>query len=141
MITPTLKQFRIVAVVALVSWLATSFLPHTEFVSFSEEVRTLRTWNYFGAVIPFWSIQIWWVISGLLTVYGLLGMIRLWSSARFCLAAALVASFLLQPLIGLAVYSPFEASLAGVFGASAIWLVCVSLYSPLAHRFNGAKDT
>lgn len=110
-------------------------LPNFGVIAFSEDVATARQWNYFGATMPFWAIQVWWAVSGLLTLVGLVGMLRFWSASRWMLVTALFASLVLQPLLGLAVYSPFEASLAGISSASLLWLVCVSFYSPLSVRF------
>jgi len=118
-----------------VSWTATAVLPSVGVIPFSQEVATARQWNYFGSTIPFWAIQVWWAVAGLLTLGGLVGMMRFWSPSRWMLAAALFATLVIQPLLGLAVYSPFEASLGGIAGASFFWLVCVSFYSPLSVRF------
>jgi hypothetical protein len=110
-------------------------LPSSGAIPFSEDVATARQWNYFGSKIPFWAIQVWWAVSGLLTIGGLVGMLRFWSTSRWLLAIVLFGSLVMQPLLGLAVYSPFEASLAGVSSASFLWLVCVSFYSSLGARF------
>ena len=135
MVTPTINQFRAVIVIALVSWAAMAVLPSIGAIPFSEDVATARQWNYFGSTIPFWAIQVWWVVAGLLTIGGLVGMLRFWPISRWMLAIALFVSLAMQPLLGLAVYSPFEASLAGISSASFLWLVCVSFYSPLGTRF------
>ena len=135
MITPTITQFRAVIVIALVSWAAMAVLPNVGAIYFSEDVATARQWNYFGSAIPFWTIQVWWAVSGLLIVGGLVGMLRFWPPSRWMLTVALLASLVVQPLLGLAVYSPFEASCAGISGASFLWLVCVSFYSPVSARF------
>jgi hypothetical protein len=134
-VTPTIAQFRTIIVIALLSWGAVAVLPSMGAISFSEDVATARMWNYFGSAIPFWEIQVWWVVSGVLTVGGLVGMLRFWRPARWMLAMALISSLLIQPLLGLAVYSPFEASMAGISGASFFWLVCVSFYSSVGVRF------
>lgn len=110
-------------------------LPNVGVIAFSEDVATARQWNYFGAAIPFWAIQVWWAVAGLLTIGGLVGMLRFWPPSRWMLVTALFASLAIQPLLGLAVYSPLEASLAGVSGVSFLWLLCVSFYSPLGVRF------
>lgn len=134
-VTPTMSQFRAVIVIALVSWSAMAALPNIGAISFSEDVANARMWNYFGSTIPFWAIQVWWVVGGVLTVGGLVGMLRFWPPARWMLVTALISSLLIQPLLGLAVYSPFEASMAGISGASFFWLVCVSFYSSVGDRF------
>jgi hypothetical protein len=134
-VTPTVPQFRAVIVIALLSWSAMAVLPNIGVISFTEDVARARMWNYFGSTIPFWAIQLWWVVSGVLTVGGLVGMLRFWPPARWMLAIALISSLLMQPLLGLAVFSPFEASMAGVCGASFFWLVCVSFYSSVSDRF------
>jgi hypothetical protein len=116
-------------------WGAMAVLPSIGAIPFSEDVATARQWNYFGSTIPFWAIQIWWAVSGLLTIGGLVGMLRFWPTSRWMLAIALFGGFAMQPLLGLAVYSPLEASLAGIASASILWLVCVSFYSSLGTRF------
>ncbi len=110
-------------------------LPSIGAIPFSEEVATARQWNYFGATIPFWAIQLWWAVSGLLTLIGLVGMLRFWPASRWLLTIALFGSLVMQPLLGLAVYSPFEASLAGISSVAFLWLVSVSFYSSLGARF------
>lgn len=135
MVTPTITQFRAVVIVALVCWAAMAVLPSIGAIPFSEDVATARQWNYFGSTIPFWAIQVWWAASGLLIIGGLLGMLRFWPTSRWMLAIALFGGLAMQPFLGLAVYSPFEASLAGISSASFLWLVCVSFYSSLGARF------
>ena len=135
MVTPTITQFRAVIVVALASWAAMAVLPSIGAITFSEDVATARQWNYFGSMIPFWAIQVWWAVSGLLIVSGLVGMLRFWPPSRWMVAVALFGSLLMQPLLGLAVYSPLEASLGGISSASLLWLLCVSFYSALGARF------
>jgi hypothetical protein len=139
-ITPTTTQFRVVIIVALICWSAMAVLPNIGAIPFSEDVANARQWNYFGSTISFWVIQVWWVVSGLLTLCGLLGMLRFWPPSRWMLAIGLFASLVMQPLLGLAVYSPFEASLGSISSASFLWLVCVSFYSPLSAHFTQSNS-
>lgn len=140
MVTPTIAQFRTVIIVALICWVAMAVLPNIGAIPFSEDVAIARQWNYIDSTIPFWVIQIWWAVSGLLTVGGLLGMLRFWPPSRWMLAIVLFGSLVMQPLIGLAVYSPFEASLGGLSSASFLWLVCVSFYSSLSTHFTQSNS-
>ena len=135
MVTATIAQFRTVTVIALLSWGALAVLPNIGAISFSEEVATARMWNYFGSAIPFWAIQVWWAVSGVLIVVGLVGLLRFWPPARWLLVMTWILGLLVQPLLGLAVYSPFEASMASISGACFLWLVCVSFYSSMSVRF------
>jgi hypothetical protein len=139
-VSPTVAQFRTVVVIAILSWAAVAVLPSIGVISFSEDVAAARTWNYFASAIPFRAIQIWWIVSGVLTIGGLVGMLSFWPPSRWMLTIAVISSLLVQPLIGLAVYSAFEASMAGIAGASFFWLVCVSFYTSLGVRFE-KKDS
>jgi hypothetical protein len=134
-LTPSTRQFRVVVVAALVAWTIAMTIPHLGVVSFSDDVANARTWNYLEALLPFRAVQTWWVLNAIATLMGLMGLLRFWPPARWILAGVFIATLLVQPLIGLAVFSPFEATFGGLYGAAFVWLITVSFWSGLAKNF------
>jgi hypothetical protein len=62
-------------------------------------------------------------------------MYRFWRLSRWCLIVTWLGALFFRPLLGLSVYSAYEAFLASLFGSALLWLIIVSFWSPLAARF------
>jgi hypothetical protein len=134
MLSVSVRQFRIVCIVALLS-LVFAQLPGLGLISFSEEVTNARMWRYYEMAVPGWVL--WWygLTYWALLLVSLIGMPYFWNFARWCLVIAWVGALLMRPFLGLSVYSPCEAFLASVFGLACCWLLAVSFWTPLADRF------
>jgi hypothetical protein len=137
MLAVSVRQFRVVCVVALVS-LALAQMPRLGVISFSAGVTNARGWRYFEAAAPGWLLWLYTLAYWSLLLAGLIGMLNFWRSARWCLLVAVLGAVLMRPFLGLSVYSPFEGTLGGLFALSCAWLVTISLWSPLASRFTGS---
>ncbi len=140
MYTPTVKQFRTAIFLVLACWAAMLLLPTVGIVSFSEDADNLRRWNYYDAELPYWFILASSEVLTFVAVCGLIGMYRFWSLSRWIAAAVIAIELLLVPLVGFAVYSPFEGTLVSIADAAQIWLVAVAFHSPLAARFEPTHD-
>jgi hypothetical protein len=134
MLSVSVRQFRIVCVIALVS-LALAQLPGLGLISFSEGVTNARMWMHFEMTAPRWAFWLYAVAYWALLLVSLIGMLNFWSFARWCFAIAVLGAPLLRPFLGLSVYSPYEAFLASVFGFSCVWLFTISFWTPIAERF------
>jgi hypothetical protein len=134
MLSVSVRQFRFVCVVALLS-LALTQLPGLGLISFSEGVTNARMWRYFDALAPGWVIWVYAIVLWPLLLVSFIGMLNFWPSARWCLIAVVLGGLLMRPFLGLSVYSPYEAVLGTVFGFSCAWLLTISFWTPLANRF------
>jgi len=135
MLSVSVRQFRIVCVLALVS-LALAQFPGLGLISFSEGVTNARMWRYFEAVAPGWVLWLYAIAYWALLLLSLIGMLNFWSFARWCFVLAVLGALLMRPFLGLSVYSPYEAILASVFGLSCAWLLTISFWTPIANRFS-----
>lgn len=136
---PSPALFRAVAVATLTCWFASVLLPALGIVAFSSEIANARSWNYFGAILPFWAVQVWSAFFSLSVLVGIVGALCFWRVSRWVLAAAVIVNLLATPFVGLLVVSPIEGALASIAGAMLVWLVTVSFWSPLANRFRSVK--
>ena len=131
---------RVVSAVALVALLLGVVAPLLGVIPFESDVANARAWNYYGSPLPNWAVNVWMVTSIVTLTTGLIGMTCLWAPARWFLVGYLAATLVIQPFVGLAVFSPYEASFAGIIGASILWLVTISFWSPFADRLrNGVR--
>jgi len=131
---------RVVSGVALVALLLGVVAPLLGVIPFERDVANARAWNYFGSPLPTWAVMAWAVASLLTLAIGLVGMMCLWAPARWFLVGYLAATVMIQPFLGLAVFSPYEAAFAGIVGASILWLATISFWPPFADRLrNGAR--
>src|SRR6516225_11317395 len=129
MLTVSVRQFRIVCSVALVS-LALLFLPRLGLISFSEGVAVARQWRYFEALLPHWAIWTYAAAWFTAVMVSLVGMYRFWRLSRWCLIVTWLGALFFRPLLGLSVYWAYEAFLATLFGSALLWLIIVSFWSP-----------
>ena len=134
MFSVSVRQFRIVCVLALAAHIL-NLVPSLGLVTFTNEVRTLRKWAHFDAVLTGWTLWGYSFVSWALILVGLIGMLNFWRSARWCLVIALAGSVLMRPFLGLSVYSAYEAALGTILGVGCAWLVTVSFWSPFANHF------
>jgi hypothetical protein len=134
MLSVSVRQFRIVCSIALVSLLLIQ-LPALGLISFSEGVTAARTWKYFGMALPVWVLWVYAYTRVTLLVVGLVGMLRFWRFSRWCLVAVFLCALVVRPFLGLAVYSAYEAFLGTVFEFVSAWLITISFWSPIAERF------
>ena len=141
MMNVTLKQVRGVSAVALVALLLGTAAPLLGLVPFDADVATARMWNSFDSVLPPWAVLTWAIASVVAAVAGLIGMFWLWPLSRWLLAAYVLTTIAVQPFLGLAVFSSYEAAFAGIFGASLLWLVGISFWSPFADQFRKRKSS
>ena len=136
---PSAWLFRLITLVALICWLAAQILPNLGFVTFTDTIASARLWSYVDTSLPYAAITLWWGVSSLAIGASLVGLILFRDWARWLLPVALIGGMLLQPFMGLAVYSPLESTLGSVYGTAFIWLVTVSFWTPLAGRFEGVR--
>lgn len=140
MFSVSVRQFRIVCLIALVALLLGQ-LPAWGVLSFSKGVTALRLYKYYGALAPVWIIWLYAASALALLVIGLVGMLNFWRFSRWSLLAALTAALTLRPILGMVVISAYEAFFAGVCGTLALWLMTVSFWTPLAKQFSaGSQD-
>jgi hypothetical protein len=128
--------FRLAIALALVGYILDRLLPEMGLVHFDPDVEAALSWNYFGSLIPYSVQWVWFVVWSVATAVGLIGLAFFWRPARWILAGTLLLSLIIQPLLGLVVYSPFQAFFAAVAGMLTLWLTTVSFWSPLASRFS-----
>lgn len=138
MFSVSVRQFRIVCLFALAALLLAQ-LPAWGVLSFSKGVTTLRLYKYYGALAPAWIIWLYATSTLALLVIGLVGMLNFWRFSRWSLAASLAAALTLRPFLGVVVVSAYEAFFAGVCGTLSLWLMTVSLWTPLAERFTAGS--
>lgn len=131
----TALQFRLIIVLSIFLWLTILILPLAGIVTFSQDVETARSWNYFDSLAPFVLIQVYWFISAALLIFSCIGMFLFWSPSRWLALAFFLCDFLSQPFLGLLVLPPFEATLTNITSTLFIWVLTVSFWSPLANRF------
>ena len=134
MLSVSVRQFRVVCVVALVALLLSQF-PALGLLSFSKGIMTLSRYEYYAALAPTGIIWGYVVIGFTLIVVGLVGMLNFWRFSRWSLAVALVSALTVRPFLGLAVHPPYETFLATLFGSLVLWLITVSFWTPIAERF------
>jgi hypothetical protein len=138
MLSVSVRQFRLVCVLALVALLL-YVLPALGAFSFSKGVTTLRMYKFYEALAPGWVLWAYTVIEFALLVVGLIGMLNFWRLSRWCLVVALALAFAARPFLGLVVYSAYEGFCASLFGFAVLWLLTVSFWTPIADRFVGKK--
>jgi hypothetical protein len=136
----SIRSFRIAAVVALAAMFGVAMLTYLDLVTFDEEVQAARSWNYYGSILPIWAIYLWFLVWSVITSIGLIGLCFFWRPSRMLLAAGLLLSLVAQPFLGLVVYSPLEAAMAGLSGMLMLWLVTMSFWSALSTRFDKSPD-
>jgi hypothetical protein len=130
----SVRIFRCACVVALASLVLVQ-LQTWGLVSLSSGVATAREWKYYEALAPSWLLWYYGLTEFALLLIGLVGMLNFWRSSRWCVLIAVVLGLCARPLLGLAVYSAYEASLGGLSATACTWLVTISFWSPLAGRF------
>jgi hypothetical protein len=134
MFSVSVRQFRIVCAVAIVSLLLAQ-LPGLGFISFTAGVTNARGWKYFEASVSGWVFWLYVLVYWVLLLIGLVGMLNFWRFARWCLLVALAGAIAMRPFLGLTVYSAYEAFLGSVFGSLCVWLLTLSFWSPMAEHF------
>ena len=127
--------FRSLIAVAFAAYALDQLVPAFGLVSFDPEVETALSWNYFGSAFSYTAQMVWFALWSVSTVIGLIGLAFFWRPARWILAATILASFVIQPFLGLTIYAPFQATFATLAGMITFWLTTVSFWSPLASRF------
>jgi hypothetical protein len=133
---PSANLFRVVAAGGLGCWILVVFVDVFGVdLGFTEEVKDLRNWNYYGALATWRVVQAWWVASLLLDILATITLICFWRIGRSLSAVLLIANVIARPFLGLVVLTPFEATLAAVSVIAQVWTVTVSYWSPLTHRF------
>lgn len=137
MFSVSVRLFRLVCVVALISLLFTQ-LPRLGLISFSEGVTNAQGWRYFEATAPNWAVSLYAVVYWVLLLIGLVGMLNFWRFARWCLLVGQCGAVLVRPFLGLSVYSAYEAVLGSLCGYLSAWLITISFWSPMADRFTGS---
>jgi hypothetical protein len=134
MLSVSVRQFRVVCLIALASLLLLQ-LPTWGLLSFSSGVATLRKYQHYETLVPIRMLWIYVVAMFSLLIIGLVGMLNFWRFSRWCLVAVMAIALILRPFLGLTVYSPYEAFFASVFGLSSLWLLTVSFWTRIAERF------
>ncbi len=132
-LSPT--AFRSAVVVAVVAYALSYLAPVLGMVSVDPEFQDALSWSYFGSAIPYNALQVWFVLWGISTSIGLAGLAFFWGPARWILVATILLSLATQPFFGVGVYTPYDA-LGTLAGTITLWLTTVSLWSPLANRFD-----
>jgi hypothetical protein len=135
MLTISVTLVRSVSAAALLAFVLSAVLPLFDVIPFDDQVATARILSTYASVLPSSAIWAWSIVSGLTALVGLIGLLFLWPPSRWLLAAYAVALVVSQPLLGLAVLSPYEATFGGIFGTCLLWLVTVSFWSPFAGQF------
>jgi hypothetical protein len=134
---PTQAQFRFAIIGALICYGLGIGLPEAGLITFDEDVKTARLWNYWGAWLPFEATKVWWHLSNFVLVVGLVGMWWYYRAARTALAIWYLCDLALSPFMGLLVLSAFESTLLEICGVLVLWLIVVSYWTPLSERFLG----
>ena len=134
MLSVSVRQFRLICVVALISLLLLQ-LPTWGVLSFGKGVTMLRRYQHYDALVPVWLLWGYAIGASGLLIVGLIGMLNFWRFSRWCLVAALLSALLMRPFLGLTVYSTYEAFFTSVFGISSMWLLTVAFWTPIANRF------
>jgi hypothetical protein len=128
-------MFRAVVLVTLFTLAISVLSAELGLIAFDPEVETARSWVYYGSVLPFEAIQVWYWLWAFATLGGLVGSMFFWRPSRWLLAGAVLLAMATQPFLGLATASAFEMSLGGISGTLTVWIVVVSFWSPLAAHF------
>lgn len=135
MLNISVTLVRVVIVVTLLAFVFSTILPLLNVIPFDDQIAAARTLSTYASVLPSGAVWAWSIVSGLAALVGLFGLLFLWPPSRWLLAAYAVSLVVSQPLLGLAVLSPYEATFGGVFGTCLLWLVTVSFWSPFAEHF------
>jgi hypothetical protein len=135
MLSISLKHVRVVSAVALIALLLGWVAPLIGLIPFNEDVATARAWNTYDSMLPTWAVLVWAIVAFSAEIVGLIGMFSLWPPSRWILAGFIATTLAAQPLLGLAVFSAYEAAFAGISGTCVLWLVAISFWSPFASEF------
>jgi hypothetical protein len=140
MLDVSVKLVRVVSSVALAAVVLGVIAPLFGLVPFDGDTSTARAWNGFGSPLPGWAVIFWSLGAALAVIADLVGLHFLWAPARWILAAYIVATILTQPIMGLIVFSAYEAAFASISGTCILWLTIVSFWSPFANMLrHGAR--
>lgn len=132
---PTPVIFR-AAIAATFVFHVLYFLPAAGLITFAADIEMARSWNYYGCIVPYESVDLFWKMTLFLLAVSLCGLWFFSQSARSILAIWYVTTLLAEPFLGLAVYSSYEETTGGIGNALVVWLISVSFWSPLADRFS-----
>lgn len=134
--SPSAGTFRVIVVLAVLFSVLGAVLPAYGFSGLEPSVAQFTEYSTYGALLSptalYWGV----IISGAASAIGLIGLLFFWSAARYLLVGSFLLAVGLAPFSGLGIHSPVESFLGGIGSILSVWLVSVSIWSPLSLRFN-----
>ena len=134
--SPSAGTFRAVVVIAVLCSVLAAVLPAFGFSGLEPNVAPFTEYSTHGALLSPEALYWGAMAAGAASAIGLIGLFFFWSAARFLLLSSFLAASVLAPFSGLGIHSPVETFFGGIGSILSVWLVSVSIWSPLSQRFN-----